>query len=92
MSAPGFGLFKNSSIFQPETFQAVAWYMGNSSINGQEDHLQLELNLIVDEQFDGEVKIIGELTHPNLENVLLEFRHINLMISYKKDELNCKSL
>jgi len=80
VSAPGFGVFKNAEYLK--SLNATALY---SSL-GARDHdmeLQLSLNVILDELTpDGEVKVVCELSHPNLERVLATSHHITVNINF----------
>lgn len=87
VAAPGFGLFQNISIFN--TVTASAWchdekYVVSSQSPTLTRHANMPLTLktILDEQFDGEVKIIGEFTHPELAKAIASNRHVNLEIEF----------
>jgi hypothetical protein len=69
VSAPGFGIFKNSDFLK--SLKATALYASLGSTQN-DMKLDLTLNVILDESTpDGEVKVVSELTHPNLEMVIL---------------------
>ena len=60
ISAPGFGSLKDSAALTANGFSAKAWYTPiDSNSNGTDSSLDLTLKLILDEQFDGEVRTKG---------------------------------
>lgn len=80
VSAPGFGQFKNSAFLK--SMKATVLY---TSLGAREHDTKIDLtvNIILDEVTpDGEVKVVSELTHSDLEMIITTFHHLTLEVSF----------